>query len=159
MALKKGTNSYRTVAEADAYFEDRLDVAAWTDADDDQKSQSLVTATAVLDNMDWTGYAVSESQNLAFPRVGTYFDPRLGYDVNFDSVDAPDRINIATYELAYHLLNNDGLLDSSGSVVNLKVGPISLERVSTPSTVPPHVKRLIKPMLVNSGAKQWWRAN
>ena len=96
--------------------------------------------------------------NLAFPRVGTYFDPRLGYDVSFND-DVPDRINKATFELAYHFLNNDGLLDDSGSVLNLKVGSISLERVSLANTVPASVKRLIKPLLENAGARQWWRAN
>ena len=158
MALKKGVNSYRTVAEADLYFEDRLDAAAYTEAAEDLKAQSLITATSILDSMNWTGYAVSESQNLAFPRVGTYFDPRLGYDVSFND-DVPDRINKATFELAYHFLNNDGLLDDSGSVLNLKVGSISLERVSLANTVPASVKRLIKPLLENAGARQWWRAN
>ena len=38
MALTKGANSYATVAEADVYFADRLDVAAWTAADETQKA-------------------------------------------------------------------------------------------------------------------------
>ena len=48
MALVKGVNSYATVAEADAYFLNRLDVAAWNDADETQKYQSLITATSFL---------------------------------------------------------------------------------------------------------------
>ena len=92
MALIKGTNSYRTVEEADAYFEDRLDAAAWTSASDELKGQALVTATAILDNMNWNGYAVSESQSLAFPRIGSYFDPRKGVEVSFDDVDTPEMI-------------------------------------------------------------------
>ena len=157
MALVKGTNSYGTVAEADTYFEDRLDRAAWTNADDDQKSQALITATSILDDMTWTGVAVSESQTLAFPRTGSYFDPRLGITVALDDT-VPTRIDNATFELAYHYLNNDGLLDETGSATNLQVGRITLEEVKLPNSMPSHVKRHIKPLLKNGGSNTWWRA-
>ncbi|RLA25769.1 MAG: hypothetical protein DRQ62_01540, partial [Gammaproteobacteria bacterium] len=78
MALVKNTNAYADLSEAETYFADRLDVAAWTAADDPTKSQALVTATLYLENMNWTGNVVSDSQALAFPREGTYFDPRMG---------------------------------------------------------------------------------
>jgi hypothetical protein len=159
MALTKGTNAYVTVDEANAYFLDRLDVAAWTDAGDTQKSQSIVTATMLLDSFEWAGVAVSDSQSLAFPRAGSYFDPRVGYDVDLSSDKALNRINTATFELAYHLLNNDGLLDQTGSVTNLQIGNIDLSRIRRPDTLPQHVKNLVKPLLVNRGSNAWWRAN
>lgn len=158
MALVKGTNSYATVAEANTYFEDRIDVAAWTSASEAQKSQSLVTATLMLDDLDWIGVAVSDSQTLAFPRVGVYFDPRLGMDVELENT-IPSRITTATYELAYHLLNNDGLLDDTGSVKDLKVGNIDLNYVKLANRIPNIVKRLVKPLRINSGSNLWWRAN
>lgn len=159
MALTKGTNSYVTVEEADAYFEDRLDAAAWADEEDEgRKSKALVTATSLLDALCWTGYAVSESQALAFPRVGCYFDPRLGYDIAFSST-VPDRIVKANYELAYHLLNNDGLLDDTGSVQDLGLGTVKLDRISSPDRIPFVVKRLIQPMLQSGGSNSWWRNN
>jgi len=158
MALVKGVNSYATVAEADSYFADRLDVAAWSEASELQKGQSLVTATSILDGLNWIGFAVSDSQALAFPRVGSYFDPRLGMDVAMTS-SVPTRVITATYELAYHLLNNDGILDDSGSVVDLQVGAISLKTISSPNKVPQNVNRFIKPLLVNNGTNVWWRAN
>ena len=158
MALSKGTNSYVTVAEADSYFEDRIDAAAWSAATTDQKSQALVTATSLLDEMSWTGIAVSDTQALAFPRSGTYFDPRAGTEVVLDN-NVPRRITQAVSELAYHLLNNDGLLDDTGGVVNLKIGSISLETISNPKSIPISVKRIIKPLLANAGSNAWWRAN
>jgi len=158
MALSKGINSYVTVAEAFSYFENRLDVAAWTDASDLTKSQALVTASAVLNDQNWIGTAISESQSLAFPRAGSYFDPRLGIDIALTN-EVPNRIITATYELAYHLLNNDGVLDDTGSVTDLQVGQISLTIKSTASTIPPTVKRVIAPLLVNGGTNMWWRAN
>lgn len=159
MALTKGTNSYVSVIEADSYFADRLDVDAWATASNTQKEQSLVTSTKVLETLDWTGVAVSDSQSLAFPRTGTYFDPRLGYDVSLSSVAVTNRINSATFELAYHLLNNDGLLDDTGNVDKLTVGKIDLTTIRRPDTLPSIVRNLIRPLLVNSGSNTWWRAN
>jgi len=158
MALVKGTNSYVTVDEADAYFEDRLDSSAWEDSDADQKSRALITATSILDNKAWTGTVVDTDQDLAWPRVGSYFDPRLGLQVELTST-VPQRILKATYELAYHLLNNDGIQDSTGSVVDIEVGPIKLKQVSSASLVPQVVKREINPLLLNRGSRTWWRAN
>lgn len=159
MALAKNFNSFVSLAEAELYFADRLDVDAWTSANDTQKSQALVTATSMLDQLEWVGVAVSESQNLAFPRTGTYFDPKLGYEASMQSVSSYMRLSFATYELAYHLLNNDGLLDDSGEVEDLQVGSITLSNLTTPNKIPNIVLRKIRPMLVNRGSKMWWRAN
>lgn len=158
MALSKGTNSYVTVAEADTYFGDRLDATAWTSADATQKAQALVTATAYLDELRWVGSVVSDSQALAFPRIGEYFDPRLGTSVVLTSA-VPTRILTATYELAYHLLSNDNVLDDTGTVSDIVVGSITLSNIRKPSKTPPQVTRLIKPLLVNGGSNFWWRAN
>jgi hypothetical protein len=157
MALAKGSNSYATVEEADLYFADRLDVAAWTEADAIQKSQSLVTATSILDDQAWTGVAVSETQPLAFPRSGTYFDPRVNSHVSL--ADTPLRVVKATYEMAHHLLNNDGILDDTGSVTNLSVSSVNLSTITAPNLIPQNVKRLIKPLLTGGGSNMWWRAN
>ena len=159
MALAKGINSYATVSEADAYFEDRLDVAAWTSASDIDKAKALVTATALLDSKRWTGTAVSDSQTLAFPREGYYFDPRVGAEVYLDPTDVPTRILTALYELSYHLLNNDGILDDTGTVDNLNVGTISLNNIKNASLFPVTVNFTIKPLLLNAGIRNWWRAN
>lgn len=158
MALSKGVNSHVTVAEADAYFADRLDVAEWLASDEPGKSNALVTATGLMENIPWMGTVVSETQPLAFPRVGSYFDPRVGGFVYLDG-ETPDRILKATFELAYHLLNNDGILDGSSSVSDIKVGPITISNIQAVSTIPAIVRNLIKPLKVNGGANPWWRAN
>jgi hypothetical protein len=157
MALIKGTNSYVTVLEADTYFSDRLDVTAWTSASEDRKSQALITATSMLDDLTWNGAATDSSQKLAFPRSGYYFDPRLGITV--EMINIPSRISNACSQLANHLLNNDGLLDDTGSVIDLNVGGISLSKIRNPSKVPSTVKRLIRPLLSNTTINAWWRAN
>ena len=159
MAVTKGTNSYATVEEADAYFADRLDVAAWTSAESVQKGQALMTATSMLDEMTWAGCTISDSQTLAFPRTCEYFDPKLGRLIYLDGTVVPVRIINATYDLAYHLLNNDGLLDNTGLINDIQIGPIRLSGLRNAEKVPYEITRSIKPLLVNAGAALWWRAN
>lgn len=161
MALIKNTNSYVTVEEANSYFQDKLDVAAYDSASDEDKAKALVTATSTLDTYTYIGQAISSSQPLAFPRVGSYFDGRLGMTVVL-TTDIPDRIIKATFELAYHLLNNDGLLDNTGTVDKLILGPIELTNIRIPEKVSNTVLNLIKPLRAigaAGGTNLWWRAN
>lgn len=159
MALLKGTNSYSTVAEAELYFEDRINATAWVNADDISKAQALIMATTMLDGLDWSGAATDSSQSLAFPRNVEYFDPRLGVTVS--SADAiPDRIIKATFEQAIHLLNNDDLLDNTGLIKNLNVGSVALQTIRPASKIPLLVKKMIKPLLTNGNmSNSWWRAS
>jgi hypothetical protein len=159
MALVKGTNSYVTVAEADAYFADRLDVTAWTAADATLKAQALVTSTSLLDDRAWTGTALDELQPLAFPRTGFYFDPRLGVTVEFDGVTVPPQLLKAVKELANYLLNNSGVTITGGSVENIQVGSISLTNVKAAEAVPAMISNMIKMLTANGGSNSWWRAN
>jgi hypothetical protein len=158
VALIKGTNSYVSLEEAQAYFENRIDVAAWLLADDVMKEQALVTATSLLDTYSYIGQSLSASQPLAFPRIGMYFDSKTGTQVILDS-SIPDRIIKATFELSYHLLNNDGLLDDTGYVKELEVGSIKLKEIKSAPKVVPLVLTLIKPLRSNGGSGTWWRAN
>mgnify|MGYP000205655139 CR=1 FL=1 len=155
MAATKGVNSYVTLAEANAYFDNKLDVAAWTDASDLQKEQALVTSTKYLDTLSWVGQVRSESQVLAFPRDGEYFDATRGVSVTF-TTSVPQRITDAVCELAYHLLNNDGLLDDVGSVKSVSVGSISIDVIQSPGKLPGIVYSLIKPLRTSGRAV--WRA-
>jgi hypothetical protein len=158
MALVKNVNAYSDVADANLYFADRLDVAAWESATVLQKEQALITATSMLDNLNWIGQIISSSQVLAFPREAAYFDPRTGTDVLLGE-DVPERIIKGGLELAYHLLNNDGLLDDVGQVNDIEVGSIKLSNIRRASTLPTIVRTYINPLLIRAGARSWWRAN
>jgi len=170
MAITKGTNSFVNLSEANSYFEDRLDVAAWNNAECEYKEQALVTASLTLDQMRWKGSVVSATQALAFPRRdGSFKDHSRGLSLTFDAnytfstTDETETslkrdirlIRRATYELAYHLLNNDGLLDSTGEIKEVGVGSISLGDIKNASTTPRVVRRIIEPMLNKSG-NSWW---
>lgn len=162
MALIKGTNSYVTVEEADAYFNNRLDAAAWVNATPDRKEQALITATNVTDQQSYVGAVLNASQPLAFPRSGSYFDPKLGMSVILDS-SVPTRVIQATFEQALHLLSNEGVLTNTGAVQDLQVGSISLTMITNPSTSAPAAFSLVRPLLATGGqstfSRPWFRVN
>jgi hypothetical protein len=153
------------MVEADAYFDTRIDAGAWINAQDDDQESALVTATLILDENQFIGVAVSSTQSLAWPRKGAYiFDPRLGQEVNFSVTEIPKRMKQAVLEMAYHLLSNENLLDNkTQNFEEISIGTITLKDSNNDTTrtpvVPNLVRKYLKPLLVNQGSTQWWRAN
>lgn len=79
MTLTVGTDSYFSIAEADAYFSAR-GVTAWASATTDVKEQSARKGTTYLENQyrgRWKGYRAEQAQVLAWPRVGDGGDSRF----------------------------------------------------------------------------------
>jgi len=159
MAAQKGINSLVSLEEAETYFADRLDAAAWIEADATAHAQALVTATAYFDTMAWRGVITDLEQPLSFPRSGDYYDAKYGTSIILSGI--PARISKATFELAYHLLNNDGLLDVTGEVENFELGSIVMENIRSPEKLPHIVRALVDPLRdrVTSGTRMVWRAN
>ena len=60
--------AYETVTEAQSYFDNRLDVDAWTDATSSDKSTSLIQATKMIDKLNFKGEMAVSTQALQFPR-------------------------------------------------------------------------------------------
>tara|TARA_R110002096_G_scaffold29605_1_gene89262 strand:- start:81 stop:623 length:543 start_codon:yes stop_codon:yes gene_type:complete len=137
MALQKGTNSFVSVSESDEYFENRLNSENWF-ANDGAVEQALVTATGILDDMDWGGTATpTASYPLSWPRDITYYDNKSGYYTDLEDDRSttsegtiPGDIKKATFELALHLLNNMKTQESNASgenkVKDLTVGSVRL---------------------------------
>jgi hypothetical protein len=168
MALVLNTNSYVSIADADTYFETRIDSANWVDAEDEIKEQALVTATALIDDNSWIGSAVSSSQALAWPRKNAiYNDDRLGLQVTIAEDELPSRVKTAVYEQALHLIDNeDVLMGQSQTFESISVGSISLSDSNgdttrtpmKPSTALKPIRPLIRKGSMGQGAG-WWRAN
>jgi hypothetical protein len=168
MALVLNTNSYVSIADADTYFETRIDSANWVDAEDEIKEQALVTATALIDDNAWIGSAVSSSQALAWPRKNAiYNDDRLGLQVTIAEDELPSRVKTAVYEQALHLVNNeDVLMGQTQTFESISVGSISISDSNgdttktpmKPSTALKPIRPLIRKGSVGQGAG-WWRAN
>lgn len=160
MALQKGYNSFVTITEAESYFYDRLNQASWDSATDETVERALVTATGILDNLDWGGTAVPTTlYPLSFPRDITYWDTKSGgYETLEDDRSTtsygtfPEDIKKATYELALHLIKNMSTIEdqSSGSprLKDLKVGSVSLtfdlgSGISNFNELPDHIQNII----------------
>jgi hypothetical protein len=168
MALVLNTNSYVIIADADTYFETRIDNANWFDATDDIKEQALVTATQIVDDNAWIGSAVSSSQALAWPRKNAkYYDSRMGFFVTPSESEIPAMVKTAVYEQALHLVNNEDLLTGQTQTFeNISVGSISISDANGDVTRTPIksslVIKAIKPLVVKGSTGQgasWWRAN
>lgn len=160
MALTKGINVYvdDALAAADAYFLQHVSADKWGAFADNEKSNFLVTGTAILDSKAYTGVAANPDQLLAFPRTGEYFDVRLGSVVTLDGITYPTRIVHASFEMALHLGYNPDLLIESGSVQSLDIKGIALTDIRAPELLPGVVRRLIQPLLETS-QQVVWRAN
>lgn len=134
-----GTNSFVSVTEANAYFVNHIEGAAWDTTAIGE--EALVTASGILNRLSWKGTCTPTSAlPLAWPRNITTFVPLNGSDVTLtddrETVTnpvggtVPTFIKEATYELALHLVMNSSTLQSneSGSapVRDLTVGSIRL---------------------------------
>jgi hypothetical protein len=105
------SNSYVTRANAQTYFDGRLDVDEWTNASGADKDRSLIMATYRLEHEEFPGTkAAPTSQALEWPRYGTYDQNGTGWD----SDEIPTPIERACCELAIALLKSPTLLADTG---------------------------------------------
>jgi hypothetical protein len=116
-------NSYRSLAETNAYFEARLNHGTWAQETSDRRTQALLDAAIRLDQINWLGARVDAVQALAWPRIGVA--KRDGADVytyawagswpasygeQYRTDEIPKVVRDAQCELAFAYLNdfNDG---------------------------------------------------
>ncbi len=81
--------NYLTIAEAQAYFDTRLNVEMWDEASPNDKEKSLSMSTRIIDKFDYIGEAVSDDNQ--FPRG--------------DETTVPEDICKACAEIALSLLD------------------------------------------------------
>lgn len=135
-------NSYLTLVEAQAYFDTRLALAGWDDADD--QSVLLIMATRMIDAMfqplkiympgppphyrvrrHWSGTPATTTQKLAWPRSGMY-------DANGNAIAVnviPQALKEAVAEFAGQLGNEDRTLDNdviAQGLTSVRAGSVSL---------------------------------
>lgn len=141
------SNSYGSLAEAEAYFASRLYADAWTSVlSDDVKRQALITATHRLEELPWRGTPTAIAQRLAWPMIGEI-------DLRGDLVrsnEIPEAVKIAQFETALDLLavgKDPGATDPLANFAALKVGPIAIQlrdtAPRTADTLRPAVWRLV----------------
>jgi hypothetical protein len=148
-------NSYATLAEANAYFDERLPLPTpWVTAGDGAL-RALIMAARVLNamsqphrvirydgdykyyytNRQWTGLPTDGVQRMAWPRVGMF-------DANGNAIDdavIPQALKEAQSELAGQLIIADTTLDNAAKVKGLKSVKAGSVEVSFKDMIEAHV--------------------
>jgi len=145
-------NSYGTVAEADAYFQDRAYSSTWQNATN--KPNLLVTATSLLDwYMDWLGVRATTTQALDWPRSEVMVE-----GVTLPSDILPTALVTATYELALTTATSDLTenWDLAG-IKKTKVGTLEVEVDGSsynpvPKPLPDRIYKILKELITNTGS-------
>lgn len=138
-------NCYVSLASADTYMTERLHTEVWDDAEDSNKEAALIWSTKLLDlSFVWNGGKRSITQNLGWPRYGTYDGD--GYYLNSDQI--PKQLRIATVEYALLLLSTDRTKfyePSSQGLNSLSLGSISMsfDKVDKPPLISDHVRSIL----------------
>lgn len=158
-ATPKGvnSNSYATRAEADAYFDGRMNAGAWTAATNAQKDLALVAATSRLEQEKYKEGRTTTEQRLQWPRAYV-----LTPDENFRSWYDPDvvprPIKEACFELALAMLNA-GTVDTLAETGlegfdSVTVGPLSIDITKSfrGGQLPANVRRLLRGLTTTAGS-------
>lgn len=96
---------YGALASADLFFSQRLNVRKWTNSPNADKIKALTMATQIIDRLNFSGYKANSGQVLQFPRKNTYTDPITLIPAESADTNVPNDIKIATYLIAYKLLD------------------------------------------------------
>ena len=143
MALVVDTNSYISLADANTYFEDRLNSATWDEATDTDKSKALIQATQIIDQKDFLGYKSVSTQALKFPRTGLVDD---GIDVDGSTI--PKRVKDAVCELAIWCLSEDYTEPNDMEAYqSIKIAVIEVQTRQGNKSMPPMVSKLLSPFM------------
>ena len=92
--------TYLTVAEADRYFESRVNSGLWFDTDNDEKLRSLKDATRRIDRLNFAGEKTDPAQLLQFPRKSLPIVVRQSFGFVFGLRDEDEDENIDELEEA-----------------------------------------------------------
>jgi len=120
-------NAYCDLAFAEQYQLDRPAVGTtWTAASTDQKNQSILWATKLMDALwEWNGFATDSIQALLWPRQGMV--KLNGWEL-VDLHTIPVELQRATAEYARQLLASDLTGNSdieTFGVTSLRAGPVA----------------------------------
>lgn len=154
-----GANTYISLADAETYFEGRVNVTTWDAATDATKNAALVQAARILDTyVTWVGWLTDTDQPMKWPRAGIYYDGYGGYYGSYDLLlstsvfsiadnEIPAEVKDAQCELALVLLKKDtqSLPATLGFKSIAVAGTVDLEidKRDRVSEIPAHIWHII----------------
>ena len=117
-------NSFISLEDADAYFDERFDSKEWLDADEEVKEQLLITATKKINMFDFIGEKNEVSQPLEFPR-------KFGTPQDIKDAVCEEAISLLKDETNVHKKNQEDNISS----ISLGVGSVSYNTSKSDSGV------------------------
>lgn len=153
-------NSYATLAEAESFFDARLNSSAWLTANEDNQTRALLMAAQRLDVETWRGNRFTSTQRMAWPRFGVpkvdpvvsgyYGFPAYGlnYVDQYPTDQIPQSLKDAQCELAIAYLEY-----YPGTVITKMTQggvTVEMERPSLPGGLPPRVMQLIGGLILGN---------
>lgn len=150
MAITVGTDTFVSLADASAYFTNRLYATVWAGASDTDREKALRMATTTLSRERWAGSITSINQLLAWPRTGA----RDAEGRPIGSSTIPQPVRDATCELALALLSDDLTQnDSNAGVKAVTAGSVKIEYAGQAPArrLPDIVSAMIRPLLSPPG--------
>lgn len=147
----ESSNSYATLADAQAYNDAHISGAAWTGTND-QFTRALITATRILDEQCvWAGQKASLAQALRWPRVNAYNQD----DELYDYTELPSQLVNATCEFARALLISDrfnDIDDAASGIDEVQAGAVKVKfsQANSKELLPPSVASLIQGLTAGS---------
>lgn len=142
-----GQNAYLSLPDAQAIADARLFAETWNGATPATQARALITATALLDRMQWQGRKLAPTQPLAWPRVADRAP--LGYPI---ATEIPDAIETASVELAIYLLATGSLGGGPALMQRMLGDTMEMFYQHIADELPKHIRRLIEPHLRTSSA-------
>lgn len=116
-------NSYVSVSDADTYFAARYGADDWSALSPTQKESLLITATRIIDNLNFGGVKETAAQALEWPRLYVY--DRRGDTIATTSY--PVHLTNAVLEQALVLLNSDEV-DATISSESVSMDGLSISK-------------------------------
>lgn len=126
-AACSNSNSYCTLAEANAYHETRYHNSSWWTTTETNKKRLLTWATRMIDDLlIFKGDQATDDQALLWPRTNVWTPE----GISVSSASVPAFVKEATAEYAFHLIAEDLTLESNRDTMGfkkMKAGPLELE--------------------------------
>ncbi len=148
-------NSYVTVAEAEAYFGDRIHAEGWVGLSVNDKPKALVTASLQLDwYARWKGSKATTTQSMGFPRIGLL----LPDGTEYDSTVVPPEVKKAVFELALSSVDTDRTSDSDmAGLSEIKAGSVQLKADdglynTKPKVIPNKIWKIINDFTIRASS-------
>lgn len=147
------SNSYATLAEAEAYLGAKIVNPDWNGLANEDKNGLLISAARQLDLLYYQGSVVTETQALQWPRYGMV--DRHGWSVL--STEIPTDLKSAQIELAYSLALGNYLLEPDTSATEFSrvaIGDLDVTYRDVPVTatsLPKVINKYLAPFLASTG--------